>query len=204
MWSIVRNVNGWIINEEGQVLIRNGKINFVFSLYILQYLVTIFLDTGDHIWKETSSITFDERNRPLLKITDENGNRFQLLNYLHLDEDSTEENVCNTVSNPHVSDAPAEAAKESISANNRTVWTNESTLALIAAIESRFEDLFHIHKKKFFWDVVNEELCSQGYNVSFYNQMSVENVQVFFSVPSQDLSKKNGKIYKGHTRVVRM
>jgi len=40
------------------------------------------------------------------------------------------------------------------------------TRALIGAIEARYEDMHHVHKRKNFWSIISEELGSQNIQVS--------------------------------------
>ncbi|XP_018574656.1 uncharacterized protein LOC108913573 [Anoplophora glabripennis] len=66
-------------------------------------------------------------------------------------------------------------------------------MALITSVESRYEDLFHVHKKKTFWNVIHEELLSQGLNFPPKTcQKKWENlVRTYKS--SKDLKTKTGR-----------
>lgn len=48
----------------------------------------------------------------------------------------------------------------------RNTWSVNETRALIGAIEARYDDMYHIHKRKNFWIIISEELSSQNIEVS--------------------------------------
>lgn len=57
-------------------------------------------------------------------------------------------------------------AEESARDPERQAWQYDETLALIAAVESRYEDLYHPKNKRGFWDRISEELQSNNLQVS--------------------------------------
>ncbi|XP_066602476.1 uncharacterized protein [Prorops nasuta] len=50
--------------------------------------------------------------------------------------------------------------------DKRTTWSINETLTLLTAVEARYDDMHHIHKRKTFWTIISEELCSQNIEVS--------------------------------------
>nr|CAI5854010.1 unnamed protein product [Callosobruchus analis] len=48
--------------------------------------------------------------------------------------------------------------------DSSTHWQHDETLALISAVEARYEDLYHPQKRRWFWDVISESLSSDGIN----------------------------------------
>lgn len=44
----------------------------------------------------------------------------------------------------------------------RNVWTEKETMAHIAAVEEKYDDIHHIHKKKSFWSTISEQLNTQN------------------------------------------
>lgn len=115
------------------------------------------------MWVPNNTIYFDEHNRPqfrdIMMIVGggEEGN----------DDHSNDANeqLAATTSATSTSETSEKGLNESNS-GQKTVWGHDATLALITAVESRYDDLFHIHKKKSFWAVVSEELSSCSFDVS--------------------------------------
>lgn len=49
----------------------------------------------------------------------------------------------------------------------RNTWSVNETCALIeGAIEARYDDMYHVHKRKNFWVIISEELGSQNIKAS--------------------------------------
>jgi len=48
----------------------------------------------------------------------------------------------------------------------RNTWSVNKIRALIAAVEARYDDMHHVHKRKTFWSIISEELTSQNIEVS--------------------------------------
>lgn len=49
---------------------------------------------------------------------------------------------------------------------NESQWSEQETLALIAAYECHQEDLRNARKRKYVWQIISEELASNGVLVS--------------------------------------
>jgi len=50
--------------------------------------------------------------------------------------------------------------------DKKSTWSVAETCALIGAIEARYEDMHHVHRRKNFWSIISEELGSQNIQVS--------------------------------------
>jgi len=48
----------------------------------------------------------------------------------------------------------------------KNTWSVAEIRALIGAMEARYEDMHHIHKRKNFWSIISEELGSQNIQVN--------------------------------------
>jgi len=53
-----------------------------------------------------------------------------------------------------------------VTKDKKSTWSVVETRALIGAIEARYEDMHHVHKRKNFWSIISEELGSQNIQVS--------------------------------------
>lgn len=64
-----------------------------------------------------------------------------------------------------------EGSQNSVNSNEtheKKAWSYDETIALISAIESRYDEMHHPKKKKHFWENISNDLLSQKFTVSIF------------------------------------
>ncbi|KAJ8909420.1 hypothetical protein NQ315_013330 [Exocentrus adspersus] len=151
------------MNEEGDVLIEDQV-------------------SKQLMWISQNNIAFDRQNNVTFKGFDQMNNQCQASLSIS-PEDSNEQNEIANDSNhrnnsisegdlDQVLDSQVNEDSEtpdnieaSSSVFGKNIWTPNNTLALISAIEERYEDMHHVIKRKTFWTVISNVLASE--NIQF-------------------------------------
>nr|CAI5847389.1 unnamed protein product [Callosobruchus analis] len=98
------------------------------------------MDTeGNILIKDTGIIDFNENNQPFIKDTN------IILGY----ETAA---TSDTVSEPSEQDPVLDNSAQNSLFDSSTHCQHDETLALISAVEARYEDLYHPKKRRWFWD----------------------------------------------------
>ncbi|KAK4882597.1 hypothetical protein RN001_005916 [Aquatica leii] len=130
---------------------------------------------------------YDHLNNPMLKTVGPAGENNDIpLGFIHVNTNTSE--LFNFEEN---------IAAESGTIENRQTWCYNHTVALINSVQSHYEDMHAVNKRKHFWIVISEELASQHYE---YSEVACKKkwgnlLQTYKSV--KYLKKKSGR---GSTR----
>nr|CAI5855463.1 unnamed protein product [Callosobruchus analis] len=131
---------GWGMDTEGNILIKDT-------------------DSGNIPAIEQPRIDFNENYQPFIKDTN-------IILGPRLDNSAQNSLFdSSTHCQQDVQDTVLDNSAQNSLFDSSTHWQHDETLALISAVEARYEDLYHPQKRRWFWDVISESLSSDGINV---------------------------------------
>ncbi|VEN44007.1 unnamed protein product [Callosobruchus maculatus] len=138
-YNIIMINGSWGTDAEGNILIREK-------------------DSGNTLAIEQGMIGFTENNRPFIKDTE------IVLGYETQDCTSSSCSQQGPVLHDSEQQSVLESSEQHSALESSTNWQHHETLALISAVEERYEDLYHPKKRRTFWDVISETLSGDRIN----------------------------------------
>jgi len=125
------------------------------------------------MWIPNNLIGFNEKNKVYFKNQESNGiiKTIKVIDISHEFKEKSGSEVEyfdeNLVQSEGTSDViEVEELDATKTKEKRNTWSVNETRALIAAIEARYDDMHHVHKRKNFWVIISEEHSSQNIEVS--------------------------------------
>nr|CAI5846436.1 unnamed protein product [Callosobruchus analis] len=129
-----------------------------------------FTDSGNILAIEQTRIDFNENNQPFIKETNETAATSDTVSEPPEQDPVLDNSAQNSLfdSSTHWQQDEQDTVLDNSAQNSlfdsSTHWQHDETLALISAVEARYEDLYHPKKRRWFWDVISESLSSDGIN----------------------------------------
>ncbi|CAH1102990.1 unnamed protein product [Psylliodes chrysocephalus] len=176
-YQIIRDRNGWIINEEGEVLIRD-------------------IENQADIWVQNNLISFDEHERPRLKVFNETSSQTseETLSFYHIDRDN--ESVDETGENGLQSKITVnDCSLTPGTSENDSIWSENETRRLITLYAEHQDDIKHAEKKKFVWDIISERMVEKQFQktAAKCQRKWINLCRVYRSIKDQKKSNQSGR-----------
>ncbi|XP_029667831.1 uncharacterized protein LOC115238285 [Formica exsecta] len=155
-YLLLRIADGWITNSDGDFYVEDTEQKC-------------------RMWIPNNLIGFHENNEAYFKNQGSDNNVKRTIKIIDISHEF-KETIINEVENSYENSFQSERTSNVIEVENvdatktkekRNTWSVNETCALIGAVEARYDDMHHVHKRKNFWSVISEELSSQNIEVSF-------------------------------------
>ncbi|XP_067214383.1 uncharacterized protein [Linepithema humile] len=165
MYLLLRITDGWITNNNGDFYVEDTEQKC--RIWVPNNLIGFNQNNEPYFKNQENNNTkkpikiidisheFKEKNVSEVDNLDENSIQFEGTNSVNTDENLVQFEETSVNENLH-----STKTKE-----KKNTWSVDETRALIGAIEARYDDMYHVHKRKTFWSIISEELGSQ--NIEF-------------------------------------